>query len=206
MAKAPLTLIQGGTTDTAACDPEAAREKARESGFDAPEIEHGDFIDHLFRRYRQSLSRYLLGILKSSQDTEEVIQETYIRVIQSDNLDRLESRARAYIFKIATNLVWDRMRQARVRGENTSIPIHESNLIDPSAAPDFIVEWQQDLETVKQCLHELQPRCRTAFLLFAHEELSMTEIAKLLRVSTKTIKRDLVMALELCKSRLERGR
>jgi RNA polymerase sigma-70 factor (ECF subfamily) len=160
------------------------------------------FIDHLFRRYRQSLQNYLNKLTGNRDESEEVIQETYLRLIQTDKLDRLEAKARNYIFAIATNLVRDRRRYDRVRAKDKHISIDEVELLCESSMPEQLVDRDEQLEIVKQSLLELQPRCQRAFVLHAVEQLTFREIAQILNVSSKTVERDFGLALDLCLLRL----
>ncbi|HSH65624.1 MAG TPA: sigma factor [Bacteroidia bacterium] len=63
-------------------------------GRESAQAEQRDFVEYLFRRYERPLRRYLSRMTSSGEEVEEVLQEAYIRVMQTDNLDRLEARAR----------------------------------------------------------------------------------------------------------------
>ena len=58
--------------------------------------------------------------LSRREDAEDVAQETYLRLVRAAPLERSEVRVRAFMFKVATNLAYDRFRQRRSRGRKTT--------------------------------------------------------------------------------------
>lgn len=191
-------LIHGGAKNPAG----AAHGDSRES---ASRIEYElkcEFIDHLFRRYSDSLNNYLNKLTGSPEEAEEVIQETYLRLIQTDRLDRLEARARSYLFAIATNLVRDRRRYDHARSRDRHVSIDDAELACDLPMLEQVADWDKALNILRRCLLELQPRCQRVFLLHCLEGLTYAEIAVVLKVSRKTVERDFGVALELCQLRL----
>ena len=166
----------------------------------APTDSRAARVNRLFERYRHPLSRYLMGLLSSPDDAEDVVQETYARLLEAQSLDGTESRIRGYIFKIATNLAYDRFRARQRRG--TRVSYEEGQLTDGSLGPDLIVGFGQGLEIIKQTLLELRPRSRQVFLLRVSEHLTYDDIAERLGISTRTVEREMRHAIDLCQRRL----
>lgn len=165
---------------------------------------HIEFVTGLFERCRRGLLKYLFDLLSRREDAEDVVQETYIRLVNAKTLERSEARARAFLFKIATNLAYDRFRERRVRGAQSDAEI--GALASDAPSPERIVAFEQGVEIVKQTLLELTPRCRQVFLLRTAEELGYDEIAARLNVSKRTVEREMQTALEICQQRLQPGR
>ena len=163
--------------------------------------DHTRYVTELFDQYRQPLIRYLVSLLSHYQDAEDIAQETYARLLKADNLDKAGSRARAYLFSVATNLAYDRFRQRKVRDSDNAEDAADIASMEPS--PDCIVAFDQGLEVIKQTVGELKPRCRQVFVLRAFEELSYEDIAERLGVSKRTVEREMRLALEICQERLE---
>ncbi|HEX5420313.1 MAG TPA: RNA polymerase sigma factor [Gammaproteobacteria bacterium] len=167
--------------------------------------EHADFVTQLFERHRAALLRYLSGLLGSggAHDAEDLLQEAYARLLDARHLDRSGGRARAYLFKVATNLAHDRFRR-RPTSSLEDAPATELASLDGS--PECIVDFAQGLEIVAGALLGLKPRCRQVFLLRAAEELSYEVIAERLGISKRTVEREMKHALDVCQRRLERSR
>ncbi len=163
--------------------------------------EHARFVRELFERYRRPLSRYLAGLMASPDDAEDVLQETYTRLLAAEQLERTPARARAYLFRTATNLAYDRFRHARVRGRQDDAALE--TLVSAEPDPEQIVAFDQGLERVKAAILEMAPRCRRVFLLRATQQMGYAEIAMRLGVSKRTVEREMKLALELCQQRLD---
>lgn len=164
--------------------------------------EQTEFVEYLFRRYKAPLSRYLHNLRCSNEETEEILQETYIRIIRANDLDRLEVRARGYLYKIALNLLRDRIRREKVRQKNNHVQIDSMEIESDCPSPEQIAEWHGNLHLIKQVLLSLQPRCRKVFLLHFFEQYSLKDISGILSVHRKTVERDLTLAIDLCRSAL----
>jgi RNA polymerase sigma-70 factor (ECF subfamily) len=162
------------------------------------------YVNTLYERHRPALLRYLLGLLRRRADAEDVLQETYARLLSGVPLDRDEARCRAYVFRIATNLAHDRYRRRAEQQLDDRAPEDEPS--SPGDAPDVIVDFEQAFAIVKKTLLELKPRCRQVFLLRASEELGYEAIAERLGVSKRTVEREMQHALEVLQSRLKRSR
>ena len=162
---------------------------------------HGEFVTGLFERCRRTLLRYLLDLLARREDAEDVVQETYIRLMNARTLERSDARARAFLFKIATNLAYDRFRERRVRGVQSDAEL--GDLASNAPSPEHIVAFEQGVELVKRTLLELTPRCRQVFLLRTSHELGYDEIAMRLGLSKRTVEREMRAALDLCQQRLQ---
>jgi RNA polymerase sigma-70 factor (ECF subfamily) len=146
------------------------------------------------------LLRYLTDLLTRREEAEDVLQETYVRLMQVDQLE--SGGVRALIFKVATNLAYDRFRQRRARGPHGD----DDALADVAShepAPERIVALEQAVEIVKRTLLELKPRCRQVFLLRTAEELGYEDIAARLGISKRTAEREMQHALEVCQRRLD---
>jgi RNA polymerase sigma-70 factor (ECF subfamily) len=168
------------------------------------DVEHATVVNALYERHRPALLRYLLGLLRRRSDAEDVLQETYARLLAGVPLDRDEARCRAYVFRIATNLAHDRYRRrAELSTDGRSPELEPAGRSD---APDVIVDFEQAFAIVKKTLLELKPRCRQVFLLRVSEELGYETIADRLGVSKRTVEREMQHALEVLQSRLKRSR
>lgn len=165
---------------------------------------HALFVKDLFERYRGALLNYLAGLLSSRADAEDVLQEAYTRLLKVEELDRTLARARAYLFKVATNLAYDRFRRRTEVSIGNGIDAFEHASVGPS--PECIVDFAQGLDIVKKALLELKPRCRQVFLLRASEELSYETIAQRLGISKRTVEREMQHALHVCQRKLKRSR
>jgi RNA polymerase sigma-70 factor (ECF subfamily) len=164
---------------------------------------HVAFVTGVFVRFQRSLLRYLRNLLVRREDAEDVAQETYLRLMRAAALDRSEVRVRAFMFKAATNLAYDRFRQRQARGQHDDGEL--SALPDDTPSADRVVALEQALRVVESTVLGLPPRCRQVFLLRTSHECSYEEIALRLGVSKRTVEREMQTALDACQRELRGG-
>jgi RNA polymerase sigma factor (sigma-70 family) len=165
-----------------------------------------EIVERLFTAHRGALLAYLKRLLASAEDAEEIVQETYIRLLKFEDIEQLDHQVRRFLFRIATNLARDRFRQRKARAHDAHLSYDSLEIEATEESPDEIADWDAGMEVLRQALLDLPPRHRQVFLLHVTENMSYRTIAKHLGVSTKTVERDLAMVLELCQSRLRIGK
>lgn len=70
------------------------------------------FLD-FHRRTASSLRQYVLRTLGDSATADDIMQESYLRALASPTLPAEHSGAKAYLFRIASNLIIDHWRRGR---------------------------------------------------------------------------------------------
>jgi RNA polymerase sigma factor (sigma-70 family) len=178
----------------------SARQSSGESA------DRGTFVAVLFRRHRRQLLWYLLRLTSSRDDAEEIAQEAYLRLLRVDGLESDSVRARNYLFRTATNLVRDNYRRRTARCEQQHVALEDLQLEAEDSALDRIVDSQLAADIVIAILRDVAPRPRQAFLMHFGHGITYEQIATELGVSKKTVERDLVTTLEICRSKLAQWR
>jgi RNA polymerase sigma factor (sigma-70 family) len=184
---------------------ESADDEAPRATQSPPELQpsqRSDSVGRLFREHNRSLVSYLAMRLRSVHEAKEVAQEAYVRVLQLDQ-PGAESFLKAYLFKVATNLAVDRLRQRRRR-----MPIvepgpgdieHEVELDEPERG----ALAREQLEALVAGLQELPEKCREAFLMFRLDGLSQQQIAERLGVTERMVRNYINESLIYCRMRAE---
>ena len=167
----------------------------------APGNSRNELVARVFVRFQRSLLRYLRDLLARREDAEDVAQETYLKLMGAASLEPSELRVRAFMFKVATNLAYDRFRQRRTRGVQDDTEL--AALPDDAPAAERIVALEQGTALVERTLLELPARCRQVFLLRVSHELSYETIAERLGVSKRTVEREMQQALDACQRSLQ---
>lgn len=95
-------------------------------------------FEELIDRHHDELCAYLYRLLGAAQrsdvslDVEDLVQEVFLRAYQSYENLRRDSNHRAWLYKIATNCAFSRIRQTRQRREtilelkHSPIEVHSS--------------------------------------------------------------------------------
>jgi RNA polymerase sigma-70 factor (ECF subfamily) len=119
-----------------------------------------------YQQTSRGLLRYLLAVTRQPDVADDILQEAYCRLLTARRHETDEQQTRAYLFRIANNLVRDRWR----RGKESPLP-ENSEEINP-ADPEFDNKLH-----VRQAFERLKPRERQLLWLAYVEGSSHKEIA-----------------------------
>ena len=131
-------------------------------------------------------------------------QETYVRLLELDRTQTV-SFMRAYLFKIASNLAIDRIRQRSTKGQHgphEDVDLFE-HLVDGGATPERSAIATEELTLISGYLDELPAKCARAFALHRFEDLSPDRVAEIIGISDRMARRYIFRAVLYCKLRLE---
>lgn len=87
-----------------------------------------------------ALRRYAVNVLNDAALADDIVQEAYVRALASPNLPAAPDEARAYLYRIASNLAvdhWRRRRRAAHSGDAEAVEFRDSDAalrIDVAAA------------------------------------------------------------------------
>ena len=129
-----------------------------------------------YDRTAPALWAYLSRLSGDRQLADDLLQESYYRLLRSRETFEGEAHRRNYLFRIATNLVKD-SRRGRFAWRNLPVP-------ELPAQPDPL----DDRADVQRALARLKPRDRALLWLAYAQGSSHSEIAGVLGVKTGSIK------------------
>ncbi len=139
----------------------------------------------LYRRHTPRLFQMVLRTLGCTEDAEDVVQETWIRAVESVAAFRGESRFYTWLAAIAINRVGDRLRRNK-RWVFDNIALESLEHVGPAEGGGEI-----DME---RAIAHLPAGCRTVLVLHDVEGFTHEEIAAQLGVTTGTSKSQLFRA------------
>jgi RNA polymerase sigma-70 factor (ECF subfamily) len=179
----------------ATTDPDDRREMSR--------LVAGDetALDRLMERHAQRLYHYLLRLLQSEAEAEELAQETFVRVFRyADRFDPAHSFA-SWLYTIATNLVRDHARdhtrhpKVSLEAERTADGASLREVLPgrgPSPADE--ADHRERARAVHQAVDALPDDLRIAFVLAEYEGQSYAEIAAITGGTPKAVEMRLYRA------------
>lgn len=152
------------------------------------------------------LKRFVRRLGRSSADCEDIVQDAYLRLLESSGSGRVLGSPFGYLLVIARNLVADAGRRDSLEGRRTRALKVLSSQLKPSApSTEELVFVEQSRDRLAAALRRLPGRARKAFLLHRFHALQHTEIAARMGVTTRTVERDLALALSTLKDALFEG-
>lgn len=156
-----------------------------------------------FQVRREAVTRFLMRRVRSPEVAEDLTQETWIR-IATGSVTVDVANPDAYLFRVAANLAAD---HARVENRRLTSDEVDALLDVPADTPDpsEIATGRQEWLELSKALDELPERRREIFRLARIEGMAHRDIAERFDVSTRTVEKDIVKALEFCAIRLRRS-
>ncbi len=158
----------------------------------------------LVRRHQGPLFNFALRQLRTRQLAEDVVQEAFVRVVQSATEFKHEARFTTWIYTILRNLCVDHLRKNALRkhpsldaarGDDSGPTLGEQTA-DPRASVERDVTGTELKERIGKAVEELPDEQREVFLLRQASHLPFKEIADITGVSENTVKSRMRYALE----------
>jgi RNA polymerase sigma-70 factor (ECF subfamily) len=160
---------------------------------------------NIFREDYQRIFRYTMSMVRDTAEAEDLTQETFLRAHQRRDSLRDEGARTAWLYRIATHVCLDRLRQyARRSPKESETDLDEVDVAEPDTPSlQQTLERDEMSECVQRYFTRLSDSYRSVILLHDMHELTAPEIAQLLGESLATVKirlhrarRKLSMALQ----------
>jgi RNA polymerase sigma-70 factor (ECF subfamily) len=164
----------------------------------------------LVNRYSKRVYNLALRIVRNKEEAEDVLQDTFLTVV--DKLHTFDGRSSffTWLYRIATNSALMLLRKKKIR---------RANMLDNDFDPDNteltnMIDWTQDPsidvtnaeihDKINEALETLKEKYRTVFVLRDIEELSTRETSDVLNISEENVKVRLLRARQFLREYLSR--
>ena len=157
---------------------------------------------HIYERYSKRLYGFVFHFIKVESDTEEIVQDVFLKVWENRHKIDAYSSFESYLFTIAYNATISLFRK---RVSEKKYLKHIQTLQQVKVAPDLIDEVQfNDLnEKIQSLLDKVTPRQQEIFRLSRESGLSHHDIAQKLNISENTVKKHITNTLTFLKENLD---
>ena len=149
-------------------------------------------FETLYRRYKDVLYRYFLKHCSDRQQSEELYQEVWIKLINSTARYAPKAKFKTYLFTIAHNTLVDFYRKSKpsqtIEFEDADMKEAITNNPMPLALPEDEFTLKQITKLFMQALEELPANQKEVAILHYEQEMSVQEIAEVTKVKTETAK------------------
>jgi RNA polymerase sigma-70 factor (ECF subfamily) len=145
-------------------------------------------LESFYTEYYSRIHRYLLSMVRDGSEAEDLVQETFLRACQHQENLRDQRVLLPWLYRIATHVALDRLRQRSRRApyESETDP-EEADVADGQSLAQ-LVEQNDMSACVQYYLMNLSDRYRAVLLLHDAHGLTITEIADLLGISAANAK------------------
>lgn len=149
-------------------------------------------FESLLNLYHKRLYYFLFGLLKSKEDAEEIVQETFLKIWESRENYWEDYPFESLLFRIARNTS---LNYARKKVNRKVFEDHLNFFTEVSESPaDQYILFQETQSIIETILNGLPPKQKEIFLLQRVEGFSRQEIVDKLGISIVTVDHQLFKA------------
>ncbi|NMO17535.1 sigma-70 family RNA polymerase sigma factor [Pyxidicoccus fallax] len=139
-------------------------------------------IQSAYLRYFPLIREKCRRMLGDSDEAQDVAQETFLRLWKSGFQTKDPRHATAWIYRTSTNLAVDRLRQRRTVPSEVAV----AQMAVERSTAETEVQHRQELELYAR---HLPPEALEAALLHRLDGLTQQEVAEVLQMSDRTVRR-----------------
>jgi RNA polymerase sigma factor (sigma-70 family) len=160
-----------------------------------------DAFNILVERYSERLLHYIYRFLGDMRRSEDLLQETFLRVYRNRHAYRRIAKFSTWLYTIAGNLARSEYRKRKrqrtysLHSVNRDNEEYEMEIPDESFSPDTHTESTIQDRFIQEALNEIPPSFREVVVLRDVQQLAYEEIAEITGLPMGTVK-----------SRINRGR
>jgi RNA polymerase sigma-70 factor (ECF subfamily) len=174
--------------------PSAERTHARPSADEAEllllvrRVQEGDLpaFERLYQLTREDAARTLRHLVGNRVDVEDLLQETYLRLLTALKGFRGESRFRTFFYGVCSHVALSHLRWKRRRPEDPVADVPEQH--SPAEDPERAAARRQAARLVETALERLKPKKRIVFVYYELCGMGPDEIAEAVGSSVNTVR------------------
>ena len=154
--------------------------QGRESSFDA-----------IVRRHQERIYRFLVHMVRDSDEAADLAQETFVKAYKSLHRFRGHSSLYTWLYRIAMNSYLNYLRKNKLRNllhldskAATYIENHPVHHFDPEEEQVM----KQQIAVIESAIRDLPPRQRSIFIMRHYDDLSHGEIPEVVGTSEGAVR------------------
>jgi RNA polymerase sigma factor (sigma-70 family) len=151
-------------------------------------------FDRVYALYRPRLYAFLLRLSRSRAVAEDLLDETWLRLVAHARSLREDTRLAAWLFTVARNLYWTHRRSRLLEAAVAAELLTLWPTCDDWPSPFDLASVSELGERVERALATLPPQHREVLLLVGHEGLTPTEAAAICGVTPVALRQRLLRA------------
>jgi RNA polymerase sigma-70 factor (family 1) len=146
-----------------------------------------DAFAQLYTSHLDHLFRYIFLFTKSKEETEEILQEIFLKIwVNRTKLPELDS-FKNYLYRVAKNKVLDAVRHIQVRHKVLSEIKRTKDIAVPATSDQCA--YREYYRLVQHAIEKLPPKRKLIFRLNIENGLSLDEIAQKLNISRSVVQK-----------------
>ena len=159
-------------------------------------------FSEIVESYSERLYWHVRRFLCSHEDTDDLLQEIFIKVWSSLSSFRGESQLYTWIYRIATNESLNFLQKQKIRAALRFEDI--TSKLDDKIDEDTGVDGNEAQKALMKAVSRLPSKQKTVFIMRWFDDLSYEEISEILGTSVGALKASYHFAQEKIRSEIEK--
>lgn len=158
-------------------------------------------LEMLFDEFYRPLVVYAYKFMQSKAESEDVVQEVFIKLWETKHLLNINSSIRLYMYQSVKNASINWLKsKSRLNTEviNEDVELTKEALLDES-------DWNEYIEEVHKKIEKLPSKTREVFKTVVIENKKYKEAASDLGISVNTVKTVMARAVDTLRTNLKKG-
>ncbi len=166
----------------------------------AVRIKNGDrkAFEELFHSYYTPLCRFAFKYVRDADDSEEIVQDTFVSFWNRRSAISEEASLKSYLFTSVRNKCLNHLKHLTVVREHAAHVIAEN--MDSSEQDELVTD--ELAGRIKQAVENMPEQRKRIFQMSRDEGLRYKEIAEYLDISVKTVENQMGKALKYLRTEL----
>jgi len=157
-------------------------------------------FDTLYNKYSKRLYKFAYSILKSQEESENIVQDVFLGLWENRNKVEKDSSVKYYVFTIAYNSAISIIRK---KARESQFIEYLRSLQELNQEPAIIeLEYHELTDRLDDIINHLPDRQKSVYLLHNLEGLKYSEIAVRLNISVNTIENHMSRAFKTIRKEL----
>ena len=153
-----------------------------------------DRLSLLFERYKRPLYGFFYGMNRDQELSEDLVQNTFLRILKYRHLFRGEGDFKTWMFHIARNVSHDHFRKNKIKNKESLENWEERLGHDENRFTE--IQQVEEKEMLSMAMERLSEEKREVLLLSKYQEKKYKEIGEILGCSEGAVKVKVFRALE----------
>ncbi|MDZ4834400.1 MAG: RNA polymerase sigma factor [Candidatus Melainabacteria bacterium] len=141
-------------------------------------------------KYSSEFYKYARVRLNSHEDSEDVVQQTFMKAFRSIDSFKQEMNERSWLYSILLNTIRDRISNMQGRPPLLTLDGDDGiadSIIDEHSGPDELVSQKLTLDQLSGAIASLPEQFATPFVMREVSDMKYQEIADLLGIPIGTV-------------------
>lgn len=156
-------------------------------------------FDYFFDKYYAGLCVYAYRMLKSKSEAEDIVEDFFVRILETRKSIRIESSVKSYFMRSVHNRCLDYLAHQKVIASHE---VYRMKMMTEEDVQEYpLIDTELKLQ-IERAIQNLPDGIRETFIMNRFEGLKYQEIANQENISVKTVEYRISKALSILRKEL----